>query len=63
MVAIKGRRRIGKSRLATQFASLQAKSFFSFTGLAPDTATTAQQQLVMIFNMEIAAPFLCIWGI
>ncbi len=33
LVVIKGRRRIGKSRLAQEFA--KDKVFFQFTGLAP----------------------------
>lgn len=42
LVVIKGRRRIGKSRLAEECA--KGKSFFSFTGLAPTHSLTAQDQ-------------------
>ncbi len=42
LVVIKGRRRIGKSRLAEEFA--KGKIFFSFTGLAPTDGVTAQDQ-------------------
>ena len=42
LVVIRGRRRIGKSRLVEEFA--KGKPFFSFTGLAPTDKTTAQLQ-------------------
>jgi uncharacterized protein len=42
LIVIKGRRRVGKSRLAEELAS-QTK-FYRFTGLAPNTDTTAQSQ-------------------
>lgn len=42
LVVIKGRRRIGKSRLAEEFA--RNKTFYCFTGLPPDKNTTAQSQ-------------------
>jgi len=42
LIVIKGRRRIGKSRLAEKFA--QGKKFYEFTGLSPTDETTAQQQ-------------------
>lgn len=42
-VVIKGRRRIGKSRLIEEFA--RGKRFFSFSGLAPTEGTTLQSQL------------------
>ena len=42
LVVIKGRRRIGKSRLVTEFA--KDKQFFSFTGLAPIDGITDQTQ-------------------
>lgn len=42
LIVIKGRRRIGKSRLAEEFAS--RTKFYRFTGLAPDKETTAQSQ-------------------
>ncbi len=45
IVVIKGRRRIGKSRLASEFAKISSCKFFSFTGLAPDPNISAQQQL------------------
>ncbi|RZI46116.1 AAA family ATPase [Candidatus Finniella inopinata] len=42
LVVIKGRRRIGKSRLAEEFA--KNKTFLSFTGLTPEAGMTAQTQ-------------------
>lgn len=42
LVIIKGRRRIGKSRLAEEFG--KRKIFFSFSGLAPTSGITAQEQ-------------------
>lgn len=42
LVVIRGRRRIGKSRLVEEFA--HGMSFYSFAGLAPTTVTTAQSQ-------------------
>ena len=42
LVAVKGRRRAGKSRLIEQFA--QGKQFYKFTGLAPIDGITAQDQ-------------------
>lgn len=42
LVVIKGRRRIGKSRLVEEYA--RGKCFFSFTGLAPTDSITAQDQ-------------------
>lgn len=42
LVVIKGRRRIGKSRLAEEFG--KNKQFFSFTGLAPVRGVSAQDQ-------------------
>ena len=42
LVVVRGRRRIGKSRLIEEFA--KEKRFFSFTGLAPILQTTAQSQ-------------------
>lgn len=42
LIVIKGRRRVGKSRLAEEFAS--KTKFYRFTGLAPDKETTAQTQ-------------------
>ena len=43
-VVVKGRRRIGKSRLIKEF-SKSFDQFYSFIGLAPDNLTTAKQQL------------------
>jgi AAA+ ATPase superfamily predicted ATPase len=43
LVVIKGRRRIGKSRLAEEFA--QGKTFISFSGIFPVDNTTKQDQL------------------
>ncbi len=42
LVVIKGRRRIGKSRLVQEFA--RDKKFYVFSGLAPNKKTTAQMQ-------------------
>ena len=42
LIALRGRRRIGKSRLAKE--SAQGKFFLSFSGLAPDESVTAQDQ-------------------
>ena len=43
LVVLRGRRRIGKSRLAAEFA--KDKIFLSFSGIAPNEETTAQDQL------------------
>lgn len=45
IVVIKGRRRIGKSRLATEFARTRHCKLLAFTGLAPDPEITVKQQL------------------
>lgn len=42
LIVIKGRRRVGKSRLAEEFA--KGTMFYRFSGLAPDKKTTAQSQ-------------------
>ena len=42
LVVIRGRRRIGKSRLAAEFA--RDMTFYSFSGLAPESGMTAQDQ-------------------
>lgn len=45
LVVIKGRRRIGKSRLVAEFAtSMACHKFLSFAGLAPEEGVTAQEQ-------------------
>lgn len=44
LLVIKGRRRIGKSRLISEFAKRNKINFLSFEGLAPDTGITAQHQ-------------------
>lgn len=45
LVVIKGRRRIGKSRLVAEFTSFyQQHNFWSFAGLAPQDGVTAQDQ-------------------
>jgi len=45
LVVIKGRRRIGKSRLISDFAKVVAdQRFWSFAGLAPQDGLTAQEQ-------------------
>jgi len=43
LVVIKGRRRIGKTRLVSEFA--EGKRFLSFTGLPPTDITSVQSQL------------------
>lgn len=60
LVVIKGRRRIGKSRLIDEFAKNQR--FYKFEGLAPQAGTTAQsqreqfsKQLVRYFNVPVKA--------
>ena len=42
LIVIRGRRRIGKSRLVEEFA--KGSTFYSFAGLAPTKETTAQSQ-------------------
>lgn len=42
LLVIKGRRRVGKSRLAEEFA--KGSTFYKFTGLAPVEGVTAQDQ-------------------
>lgn len=45
LAVIKGRRRVGKSRLINEFANQSPKSrLWSFAGLAPQTGMTAQDQ-------------------
>ena len=45
LVVVKGRRRIGKSRLIAEFASQTPKhKLWSFAGLAPQDGMTAQTQ-------------------
>ena len=45
MVVIKGRRRVGKSRLVQEFARQQAGyRFYQFSGLAPVDGVTDQSQ-------------------
>lgn len=45
LVVVKGRRRIGKSRLITEFASKYKKQkFWSFAGLSPQNGVGAQEQ-------------------
>jgi AAA+ ATPase superfamily predicted ATPase len=45
LVVVKGRRRIGKSRLISEFAAkLPQNKFWSFAGLAPQEGITAQTQ-------------------
>lgn len=47
LVVIKGRRRIGKSRLIEEFARKHASgyTFYKFSGIAPTDVTTSQSQL------------------
>lgn len=45
LVVVKGRRRIGKSRLIREFVhTSRAQTFWSFAGLAPEDGISAQQQ-------------------
>lgn len=45
LCVVKGRRRIGKSRLITEFAKISnAQKFWSFAGLAPEDSVSAGQQ-------------------
>jgi hypothetical protein len=44
LVVIKGRRRVGKSRLAIEFASKTQSKLWDFAGLAPQEGVTAQIQ-------------------
>ena len=45
LVVVKGRRRIGKSRLISEFANaIEKKTFWSFAGLAPQEGMTSQDQ-------------------
>ncbi len=45
LVVVKGRRRIGKSRLIVEFAKISSvQTFWSFAGLAPEDRISAQQQ-------------------
>lgn len=43
-LVVKGRRRIGKSRLIEEFAKLNKLKLYSFLGLAPENGITAQTQ-------------------
>src|SRR5436190_284372 len=42
LIVVRGRRRVGKSRLIEEFA--KNHRFYSFSGLAPNEKTTAQSQ-------------------
>jgi len=45
LVVVKGRRRVGKSRLIREFAHISsAQTFWSFAGLAPEEGMSAQEQ-------------------
>lgn len=45
LVVVKGRRRIGKSRLIGEFAKIShGQTFWSFAGLAPENGVSAQEQ-------------------
>jgi uncharacterized protein len=54
-VVVKGRRRIGKSRLIEEF-SHHFDHYYVFTGLAPDKDTTAEHQLKE-FSRQMARQF------
>lgn len=51
LIVIKGRRRIGKSRLVEEFA--KKFTFYSFAGLAPTDQTTAQSQRD-VFSIQLS---------
>ncbi|HSX20639.1 MAG TPA: ATP-binding protein [Gammaproteobacteria bacterium] len=60
IVVIKGRRRIGKSRLASEFAKQNNCRLLTFTGLAPADQVTAQHQLDNFahqLHMQVGVPF------
>jgi AAA+ ATPase superfamily predicted ATPase len=44
LVTVRGRRRIGKSRLIEEFTKTNGKSFMSFTGITPSKGVTAEDQ-------------------
>lgn len=54
-IIVKGRRRIGKSRLIEEF-SKEFKQYYSFAGLPPDKKTTAKHQLDE-FSRQMAKNF------
>jgi len=54
-VVVRGRRRVGKSRLIEEFAP-HFEHYYLFTGLAPDEKTTAEQQLKE-FSHQMARQF------
>lgn len=54
LVVIKGRRRVGKSRLAEEYA--KNKRFLSFTGIAPTETMTAQDQRAR-FSVQLSQYF------
>ena len=49
-VVVRGRRRVGKTRLINEFSKSFDK-FYSFTGLAPDKKTTNQNLAVYCFYL------------
>jgi AAA+ ATPase superfamily predicted ATPase len=55
MIVVRGRRRIGKSRLIQEFGK-QFDHFYTFIGLAPTPETTTEHQLGE-FNRQIAQQF------
>ncbi len=54
-IVVRGRRRIGKSRLIEQFGK-QFDAFYSFMGLAPEKHVTTQHQLEE-FSLQMAQQF------
>lgn len=54
-IVVRGRRRIGKSRLIEEFGK-QFDAFYSFIGLAPEKGVTARHQLEA-FSLQIAQQF------
>src|SRR5688572_18655301 len=54
-IVVKGRRRVGKSRLIEEF-SKKFDRYYSFSGLPPDKNTTAEHQLAE-FARQISRQF------
>jgi AAA+ ATPase superfamily predicted ATPase len=55
-IVVRGRRRIGKSRLVEEFGK-RFDAFYSFMGLAPEKNVTRQHQLEA-FSLQIAQQFI-----
>ncbi|MBS0236669.1 MAG: ATP-binding protein [Proteobacteria bacterium] len=67
LVVIKGRRRIGKSRLVTEFAAKsKGARLWNFSGLAPEIAVDAQSQrdhfsMQLVAHLQIPPPIFKDW--